>query len=61
MDYFLCVIGMVLFLEGLPYVAFPLKMKKWLEKMLEMPPAALRPMGLLLMIAGLCLVYVGRR
>ena len=61
MDYFLCVVGMVLFLEGLPYVAFPLKMKKWIEKMLEMQPAALRSMGLLLMIIGLCLVYVGRR
>jgi hypothetical protein len=61
MDYFLCVIGMVLFLEGLPYAAFPLKMKKWLEKMLEIPPAALRPVGFLLMMIGLCLVYAGRR
>ena len=61
MDYFLCVIGMVLFLEGLPYAAFPSKMKKWIQKVHEMPPAALRPMGLFLMIAGLCLVYAGRR
>ncbi len=61
MDYFLCVIGMALFLEGLPHAAFPLKMKKAIEKMLEMPPAALRLMGLFMMIVGLCLVYVGRR
>jgi uncharacterized protein YjeT (DUF2065 family) len=61
MDFFLCVIGMVLFIEGLPYAAFPLKMKKWIEKLLEMPPAALRPMGLFFMIVGLCLVYLGRR
>lgn len=61
MDYFLCVVGMVLFIEGFPYAAFPAKMKKWIEKMLEIPPGALRPMGLALMIAGLFLVYLGRR
>lgn len=61
MDYFLCVIGMVLFIEGLPYVVFPAKMKQWLRKMLEMPSSVLRPMGFVLMVAGLCLVYMGRR
>lgn len=61
MDYFFCVIGMVLFLEGLPYAAFPLKMKRWIQKMLEMPPAALRSMGLVMMVVGFCLVYIGRR
>lgn len=61
MDYFLCVIGMALFLEGLPYVAFPWQMKKWIEKMVEMPPGALRSIGLVFMMAGLFLLYVGRR
>ena len=61
MDYFLCVIGMVLFLEGLPYVAFPSKMKKWLRSILETPSSALRSLGFILMAAGLCLVYIGRR
>jgi len=60
MEYFLCVVGMVLFLEGLPYAAFPFKMREWLYKMLEMPPAALRPMGFILMIIGLALIYLGR-
>ncbi len=60
MEYFLCVIGMVLFLEGLPYAAFPEKMKQWLVKLLEMPTAQLRPMGLVFMIVGLCLVFLGR-
>lgn len=60
MDYFLCVVGMVLFIEGFPYAAFPGKMKKWIEKMLEIPSGALRPMGLALMIAGLFLVYLGK-
>lgn len=61
MDYFLCVLGMVLFLEGLPYAAFPEKMKQWLVKLLETPTSSLRPMGLFFMIAGLFLVFLGRR
>jgi uncharacterized protein YjeT (DUF2065 family) len=61
MDYFFCVIGMVMFLEGLPYAIFPSKMKKWLRSMLEMPSGALRPLGLLLMSVGVFLVYIGRR
>lgn len=61
MDYFLCVVGMVLFLEGLPYVAFPSKMKRWLRSILDTPSSALRSLGFVLMVAGLCLVYIGRR
>jgi uncharacterized protein YjeT (DUF2065 family) len=61
MDYFLCVIGMVLFLEGLPYVAFPSRMKKWIRSILDTPSSALRSLGFILMFAGLCLVYLGRR
>jgi len=61
MEYFLCVIGMVLFVEGLPYAAFPDKMKKMLRRMLVMPSHSLRPLGFMLMAAGLCLVFLGRR
>jgi len=61
MDYFLCVIGMVLFLEGLPYAAFPSKMKIWLRSILETPSGSLRSLGLVLMLAGLLLVFIGRR
>jgi uncharacterized protein YjeT (DUF2065 family) len=52
---------MVLIIEGLPYFAFPEKMKEWIEKVLEMPPATLRKIGLVLMVSGLCLVYLGRQ
>ncbi|MFH1103316.1 MAG: DUF2065 domain-containing protein, partial [Pseudomonadota bacterium] len=31
MDFFLCVIGMVLVVEGLPYFVFPEKMKSWVR------------------------------
>jgi hypothetical protein len=60
MRYFLCVIGMVMIVEGLPYFAFPDKMKPWLQKLMEIPNAALRRMGFGLMVAGLVLVYIGR-
>ena len=60
MDYFICVIGMVMIVEGLPYLAFPEKMKVWVKKVLEIPDRSLRRFGLVLMILGLWLVYMGR-
>jgi uncharacterized protein len=60
MDFFLCVIGMVMVLEGLPYFAFPDKMKSYIEKMLEMSDKTLRKFGLALMLIGICLVYFGK-
>ena len=60
MDYFLCVIGMVMIVEGTPYFVFPDKMKSWVQKMLEIPSNALRKFGLVLMLVGLLLVYFGR-
>ena len=61
MDYFLCVIGMVLIVEGLPYFAFPDKMKRLIYALLELPGSALRRFGFMLMLTGLFLVYMGRR
>jgi len=61
MEYFLSVLGMVMIVEGLPYFAVPSKIKVWVQKMVELPDASLRIMGLCLMIAGLGLVYLGRR
>ncbi len=58
--YFLCVIGMVMIIEGLPYFAFPDRMKPWLLKLIETPDQALRRLGLGLMLGGLVLVYLGR-
>jgi uncharacterized protein YjeT (DUF2065 family) len=60
MKFFLCVIGMVMILEGVPYFAFPEKMKSWIVKVLELPDPTLRKFGLVLMALGLFLVYVGR-
>jgi uncharacterized protein len=59
--YFLTVIGLICFLEGLPYFAFPHQLKTWLQKLILMPSAQLRTIGGVLMGIGLLLVYWGRR
>lgn len=61
MEFLFCVIGMVMIIEGLPYFAFPEKMKTWILKVIEMPEGTLRKFGLVLMVIGLGLVYVGKR
>ena len=60
MEFFLCVLGMVMIVEGIPYFAFPDKMKIWVRKVLEMPDLQLRRTGLILMGLGLFLVYIGK-
>jgi uncharacterized protein YjeT (DUF2065 family) len=60
MRYLLCVLGMVMIVEGLPYFAWPDKMKSWLKKMLDTSDGDLRKIGAVLMVVGLVLVYLGR-
>lgn len=59
MKFFLCVVGMVMIIEGLPYFGFPEKMKIWIQKVAQTPDGALRRFGLVLMAFGLVLVYFG--
>lgn len=59
MKFFLCVIGMVMIIEGLPYFGFPDRMKAMMRVVLEMPDDSLRKLGFGLMVAGLALVYFG--
>jgi len=61
LKYFLCVLGMVLILEGLPYFTIPDKVKAYLKKILDIPDSILRIMGLTVMLMGLILLYLGRR
>jgi hypothetical protein len=61
MEYFLCVLGMVMFLEGLPYFAFPNRLKTWLAKIAELPDGTLRTYGFLLMAAGVAVIYLAQR
>ena len=60
MEYFLCVIGMVMVVEGLPYFASPSKMKEWIGKLAEVSDPTLRVVGFVLMMIGLVLVYLGK-
>jgi uncharacterized protein YjeT (DUF2065 family) len=61
MAYFLCVLGMVMIVEGLPYFAAPARMKVWIEKLVQLPDSTLRLTGFLLMMAGLGLIYLGKQ
>lgn len=60
MDFFLSVIGMVMIIEGLPYFAFPEKMKHYVRLVLEMPEGAMRKFGFALMLGGLLMVYIAK-
>ena len=61
MDYFLCVIGMVFIIEGLPYLVFPEKLKIYLITISTLPETTLRVMGIGAIVLGLILLYFGRR
>ena len=60
MKFFLCVLGLVMIVEGLPYFAFPEKMKFWIAKIVATPESSLRRFGLVLMALGMCLIYFGK-
>ena len=57
MKFFLCVIGMVMIVEGLPYFAFPNKMKEMVQVIVGLDDMNLRTFGFVLMLAGFCIVY----
>ncbi len=61
MEYFLCVLGMVMIVEGLPYFGFPEKMKLITRMIPEQEDTTLRIMGGLLMLLGLILVFLARK
>ncbi|MGW8194010.1 MAG: DUF2065 domain-containing protein [Desulforhopalus sp.] len=51
-------IGLVLILEGLPYVAAPEAMQEWLKKLSIIQPGQLRAVGLVAMIIGLVICFI---
>jgi uncharacterized protein len=61
MEFFLCVVGMVMVLEGVPYFGFPDKMREFMRFVLEQDDSTLRIMGGALMVAGLLILFVARR
>ena len=61
MKYFICVIGMVMIVEGLPYMTYPDWTKSCLRKILDAPSGALRLFGIAVVAIGLVLVYFGTK
>ena len=60
--YLLTVLGLICFLEGLPYLATPEQVKKMAEAgSFHLSNLSLRILGAALMVAGLLLVYLGRK
>lgn len=58
MAFILSVLGVVLIMEGIPYFAFPRKVKQWALLLQEIPEATLRIIGLISMAAGLLLLFM---
>ena len=60
MKYFLCVLGMVFVIEGLPYFTFPAQIKTYLLKLTEIPDIdAPDPGRRAAVSSGLLLIYFG--
>ena len=57
----IALIGLVLIFEGLPYMAFPEAMQKWLRQLAEVNSGALRKIGWIAVISGLGLCYISQR
>jgi uncharacterized protein YjeT (DUF2065 family) len=60
MEFFFCVIGMVMILEGLPYFGFPDKMKLLMRVVQQQDDSTLRVLGGALMLLGLLLLVLAR-
>jgi len=58
MEFFLTVIGVVMVVEGMPWFLSPQGVKKMLLQILPLPEHIMRSMGLVLMLAGLAMVYI---
>lgn len=58
MKLLLLLVGMVLILEGLPYLAAPEKMKEWLKMLSEAEPAQLRLLGGIALTIGFVICFV---
>ena len=54
-------VGLVLVLEGLPYLAFPETMQNWLKQLSESRPVVIRVVGGFAVGLGLLLCYLARK
>jgi uncharacterized protein len=58
MKLLILLLGLVLIVEGAPYVAAPEVMQNWLKKLAEINPNQLRAMGLIAMTIGLGICFI---
>ena len=61
MKLLITLIGLILVLEGLPYVASPESMQRWLRQLAAMPSPQLRIVGIVAMTAGFFLCYLAQK
>jgi uncharacterized protein len=61
LEYFLCVLGMVLVIEGMPYFGFPEKMKAFMRYVQEQDDTTLRVIGGVTIAIGVLIVYLARQ
>lgn len=61
MKLFITLVGLILVLEGLPYLAFPEAMQRWLSQLCQMEPSQLRTIGLISMIIGFVVLFFARQ
>lgn len=61
MKLLITLIGLIFVLEGLPYVAFPEAMQRWLKQLLQMRPDQLRVLGMIAMGTGFFLCFLGQK
>ena len=60
MKLFILLLGLIMVVEGLPYVAFPEAMQRWLSQLVKMSPAQLRQVGFISMITGFIILFIAR-
>jgi hypothetical protein len=60
MKFFIAVIGMAMFIEGLPYFLFPNKTKEAMAQIQELSPRTLKALGFLLLAFGLLVTYLSK-
>lgn len=58
MAFIFSVIGVVLIIEGIPYLTFPKKVRVWALLLQDIPDNTLRLMGLFAMGAGFLILYM---
>ena len=60
MSFFLSALGLMMIFEGLPCFCFPNLVKEFAQKIPGFTGGTLRTLGLILMLVGLAVVYLGK-